>query len=102
MGTPEAKIRYGDRSAHAAEVLRRLDEIGAIRLDVLVSKAAEIKAITGGGGGSGAVTELDPEDRICYRFYIKVGPRDDIDLVSVANQLRGLGFEIKRVGAPSK
>lgn len=83
-------------NAQAVEVLRKLNDIGAINLDVLVSKASEIKTIAGGGGAS-AAAELDPEDRICYKFYIKVGPRDEIDLVSVAAELKGLGFEVKRV-----
>ena len=79
-----------DRNARAAEVLRRLDEIGAIKLDVLISKSAEIQGIAG-------VSELDPEDKICYPFMIRVGPRHDIDLVSVATELRQLGFDLKRV-----
>ena len=36
-----------NRNVHAAEVLRRLDEIGAIKLDVLVSKASEIQGVAG-------------------------------------------------------
>lgn len=97
---PVSKVR--DRNSHAVEVLRRLDELGAIRLDVMVAKATEIKAITGGGGGAGSISELDPEDRICYPFYIKVGPRLDIDIVSVASELRALGFEVKRLGTQTK
>jgi len=81
-----------DRSGHASEVLRRLDEIGAIKLDVLVSKSAEISNIVGGVRG------LDPEDGICYPFVVRIGPRHDLDLVSVSNQLRQLGFELKRTG----
>ena len=34
-------------SNHAAEVLRRLDAIGAINLGVLVSKASEVLGIAG-------------------------------------------------------
>jgi len=79
-----------DRNVHAAEVLRRLDEIGAIKLDVLTSKAAEIQSVSG--------VALDDDDHgICYPFYIHLGPRHDIDLVSVAGQLKQLGFELKRV-----
>ena len=33
---------------------------------------------------------------ICYPFYIRIGPRQDIDLVSVAAQLKQLGFDLKR------
>jgi hypothetical protein len=84
-----------DRNAHAVEVLRRLDEIGAIKLDVMVAKAAEIKSIIG-GSGAGSVLELEPGD-ICYPNYVILGPRRDIDLVSVASELKGLGFEVKRM-----
>ncbi len=78
-----------DRNLHAAEVLRRLDEIGAIKLDVLASKASEIQGVAG--------ISLDDEDHgICYPFYIRIGPRRDIDLVSVASQLKQLGFDLKR------
>ena len=80
-----------DRGNNAADILRRLDEIGAIKLDVLVSKASEIQNIAG--------VSLDDEDHgICYPFYVRIGPRRDIDLVSVASQLKSLGFELKRVG----
>lgn len=82
-------------NTQAIEVLRKLNDLGAINLQVLLSKADQIKAISG-GGGSGAALELDdPETRICYKHYIKIGPRDEIDLVSVAAELKGLGFEVK-------
>lgn len=87
-------------NTQAVEVLRRLNDLGAINLDVMIAKAAEIKAITSGGGSSSGATgalELDPEDRICYKFYLKLGPRDEFDIVSVADELRGLGFEVKRL-----
>src|SRR5262245_16671808 len=91
MDVREEKAKGGqDRDTRAAEVLRRLDEIGAIKLDVLVSKSAEIQGIVGG------FSALDPEDLICYPFMVHIGPRQDIDLVSVANQVRQLGFELKR------
>jgi hypothetical protein len=78
-----------DRNVHAAEVLRRLDEIGAIKLDVLASKASEIQGISG--------VSLDDDDHgICYPFYIRIGPRHDLDLVSVASQLNQLGFQLTR------
>jgi hypothetical protein len=82
------KDQHQGRSAHAAEVLRRLDQLGAIKLDVLIEKSSEIGSILGSA-------ELDAEDRICYPFMIQIGPRHDIDLVSVANELRQLGFEIR-------
>jgi len=91
-------IKPRDRNGRAIEVLRRLNDLGAINLEVMISKADEIRAVTrGSGGGSGAATELDPEDRICYPFYIQLGPRLDIDIVSVAGELRSLGFEVKRL-----
>jgi hypothetical protein len=77
--------------AQAARILKQLDAIGAINLDVLVSKSAEIAGIAG-------LSELDPEDRICYPFIVRIGPRLDFDLVSVANQVKNLGFELRRVG----
>ena len=77
-----------DRNTLAAEVLRRLDEIGAIKLDVLASKASEIQRTAG--------VALDDGDNICYPFYVRIGPRRDIDLVSVAGQLQQLGFELRR------
>ena len=83
-----------DRNAQAAEVLRRLDEMGAIKLEVLASKASEIQGVAG-------VSLDDPERGICYPFYIRIGPRRDIDLVSVASQLKQLGFELKRVNVPA-
>ncbi|MFN7995723.1 MAG: hypothetical protein U0Q18_19085 [Bryobacteraceae bacterium] len=83
-----------DRNVHAAEVLRRLDEIGAIKLDVLASKAAEIQSVAG--------VAIDDDDHgICYPFYIRIGPRHDVDLVSVAAQLKQLGFELKRSAVQS-
>ena len=85
------------RNARAVEVLRRLDEVGAIKLDVLISKASEINEIVRGSGGGSAA--LDEEDRICYPFMIRIGPRHDLDLVSVASELRQLGFEVRRLSA---
>ena len=89
METQAQTIRPRDRNTRAVEVLRRLNDIGAINLEVMISKADEIRAVTRGGGGAGsAATELDPEDGMCYPFYIKVGPRLDIDIVSVASELQ--------------
>jgi hypothetical protein len=91
----------GRRHVSAVQLLRRLDDIGAINLDVLLSKSAEIKEVVtaaGGGSGAGGVAELDEWDRICYPFVIRIGPRLDFDLESVANELKQLGFEVKQRG----
>lgn len=80
----------------AADVLRRLDAIGAIKLDVLVAKAAEIQGIVGGG----AAAELDDDHGICYPFYIRIGPRRDLDLVAVAAEVKQLGFDLVRGVGP--
>jgi hypothetical protein len=103
MGNTDDKPKH--RNAHAAELLRRLDEIGAINLGVLVSKSAEIQGIA--GGTSGTISEVEHD--ICYPFVMQVGPHPprEIDLVSVVNQLRDLGFEVrplnlKQVGAQTK
>jgi hypothetical protein len=93
-------LKSRDRNAHAIEVLRRLNDIGAINLEVMISKADEIRAVVKGGGSAAA--ELEPEDKICYPFYIKVGPRLDVDIVSVASELRSLGFEIRRQATAGK
>jgi len=87
------------RSTNAVEILRRLDDIGAIKLDVLLSKSAEIKDIVsaGGGGGVGGAM-LEEWDRICYPFVVRIGRRDEFDLVTVVNDLRQLGFEVKARG----
>lgn len=72
----------------AFDVLKKLDALGAINLDVLVSKSSEIKAIAGIAG-------LEPGE-ICYLFNLHIGPRRDFDLVTVADQVKQLGFELKR------
>lgn len=84
-----------ERNVHAAEVLRKLDEMGAIKLDVLASKASEII------GAVGSVPDDDGTYRICYPFYIHIGPRADLDLVAVAAQVKQLGFELKRAAVVS-
>ena len=88
------------RGASAVHLLRRLDDIGAIKLDVLLSKSAEIKDIVaaGGGGGASAASDLNPEDWICYPFVIRIGQRSDFELVTVVNELRQLGFDVKQRG----
>ncbi len=85
------------RNRNAVQVLRRLDELGAIKLDVLLSRSAEISQIiteAGGGGGGGAV-RLEDWERICYPFVIRIGPRSELDLVSVAAELKQLGFDVR-------
>ena len=76
------------QNLQATEVLRRLDQIGAIKLEVLLTKSAEIKGIAG--------AHLEPGD-ICYKHYIRIGPPKDLELVSVAAELRQLGFELKSI-----
>jgi hypothetical protein len=87
----------GARNKTAVEVLRRLDELGAIKLDVLLARSAEIGEIitAAGGGGGGGVAMLDEWERICYPFVIRIGPRSELDLVSVAAELKQLGFDVR-------
>lgn len=94
MDTDDKGVR--SRNSDAVKTLRRLDDIGAIKLDVLLSKSAEIKDIVaGGGGGIGSGAMLEEWDRICYPFYIRIGPRHDADLVTVVNDLKQLGFDVQ-------
>ena len=89
----------GSRKTSAVQVLRRLDDIGAIKLDVLLSKSAEIRqvaAAAGGGGASGVA--LEEWENICYPFVVRIGPRHDFDLVRVVDELKQLGFEVKQRG----
>ena len=95
MDTDDKALTSGiSRNADAVKVLRRLNDIGAIKLDVLLSKSAEIKDIVASGGGGGGSAMLEEWDRICYPFYIRIGPRHDLDLVTVVDELRQLGFEV--------
>lgn len=93
METHDDKCK--NRNVQGAEVLRRLDDLGAIKLSVLVSKAAEIQ-------GAAGVSFDDDGYQICYPFYIHLGPRLDIDIVSVAAQFKQLGFEIKGIGTQTR
>ena len=87
------------RNASAAQILRRLNDIGAIKLDVLLSKSAEIKeVVAASGGGGSAAAELNPEDWMCYPFVIRIGTRHEFELATVVNELRQLGFEVKQRG----
>ncbi len=88
----------GTRNRAAVEVLRRLDELGAIKLDVLLARSAEIGQIisdAGGGSGGGGAAMIDEWERICYPFVIRIGPRSELDLVSVAAELKQLGFDVR-------
>ena len=87
------------RNVNAVQLLRRLDNIGAIKLDVLLSKSAEIKeVVSAGGGGGGASVALEEWENICYPFVIRIGPRHDFDLVTVVDELKQLGFDVKQRG----
>lgn len=78
---------YSERSV---ETLKALDKIGAINLDVLISRAAEVQAVLQEVG-----VELEPGE-ICYRFTMHIGPHFG-DVVSVAAEVEQLGFAIERV-----
>ena len=86
----ETTDKANAHASHAADVLKKLDAIGAINLEVLVSKSSEIRSIAGLAG-------LEPGE-ICYLFNLHIGPRRDFDLVTVANEVRQLGFELRRTG----
>jgi hypothetical protein len=78
--------------ADAAKILRALDDIGAISLETLIGSAEKVRGTLSG-------FELDDPDRlICYPFVIRIGPKDDYDIVTVAADLKDLGFEINRIG----
>jgi len=77
-------------SERSVETLRALDKVGAINLDVLISKAAEVHAVLKEVG-----VELEPGE-ICYRFTMHIGPHFG-DVVSVAAEVERLGFAIERV-----
>ena len=87
----------GTRNRAAVDVLRRLDELGAIKLEVLLARSAEINEIitAAAGGAGGGVAMLDEWERICYPFVIRIGPRSELDLVSVAAELKQLGFDVR-------
>ena len=77
-------------SERSVETLRALDKVGAINLDVLISKAAEVQAVLKEVG-----VELEPGE-ICYRFTMHIGPHFG-DVVSIAAEVERLGFAIERV-----
>jgi hypothetical protein len=84
------------RASNAVQVLRKLNDIGAIRLDVLLSKSAEIKEIVAAGGGGASAALDDDWWQMCYPYMIHLGPHLEIDLVTVVAELRQLGFEVKQ------
>jgi len=77
-------------SERSVETLRALDKVGAINLDVLISKAAEVQSALKEAG-----VDLEPGE-ICYRFTMHIGPHFG-DVVSVAAEVERLGFAIERV-----
>ena len=87
-----------NRNVSAVKMLRRLDDVGAIKLDVLLSKSAEIREIVSAGSGGGGAAMLDEWENICYPFIIRIGPRHDFDLVTVVDELKQLGFNVQQKG----
>jgi ABC-type tungstate transport system permease subunit len=77
-------------SDRSVATLKALEKVGAINLDVLLSRAAEVQ-----GALKEAGVELEPGD-ICYRFTMHIGPRFG-DVVGVAAEVQRLGFAIERV-----
>ncbi len=79
-----------DISDRSVATLKALEEIGAINLDVLLSRASEVQ-----GALKKAGVELEPGD-ICYKFTMHIGPHFG-DVVGVAAEVQRLGFAIERV-----
>ncbi len=79
-----------DISDRSIATLKALEKVGAIDLDVLLSKATEVQ-----GALKEAGIELEPGD-ICYKFTVHIGPHFG-DVVSVAAEVQRLGFAIERV-----
>jgi hypothetical protein len=77
-------------SDRSVATLKALEKIGAINLDVLLSRANEVQ-----GALKEAGVELEPGD-ICYQFTMHIGPHFG-DVVSVAAEVQRLGFAIERV-----
>lgn len=83
-------MRY--ETADAAKILRALDDVGAISLDTLIGSADKVRDTL-------TSFDIDDPDRlICYPFVIRIGPKDDFDVVTVAAELKDLGFELNRIG----
>lgn len=77
-------------SERSVATLKALEKVGAINLDVLLSRAQEVQ-----GALKEAGVELEPGD-ICYKFTMHIGPHFG-DVVSVAAEVQRLGFAIERV-----
>lgn len=99
MQPSEAKVV--PRVSEAARVLQQLHQMGAINLDVMVEKAAEIRTITAAGSGP-YFDDDEPWYRMCYQHYIHVGPSNLIDLVSVADKVSQLGYRLTRTAQKMK
>ena len=82
-----------DISDRSIATLKALEEVGAINLEVLLSKAAEVQ-----GALRTAGIELEPGD-ICYKFTMHIGPHFG-DVVGVAAEVQRLGFAIERAKKP--
>jgi hypothetical protein len=79
-----------DISDRSVATLKALEKVGAINLDVLLSRASEVQ-----GALKEAGVELEPGD-ICYKFTMHIGPHFG-DVVGVAAEVQRLGFAIERV-----
>ena len=77
-------------SDRSVATLKALEQVGAINLDVLLSRASEVQSALKEAG-----VELEPGD-ICYKFTMHIGPHFG-DVVSVAAEVQRLGFAIERV-----
>ncbi|MGH8961435.1 MAG: hypothetical protein ACRDWT_09535 [Jatrophihabitantaceae bacterium] len=77
-------------SERSVETLKALEKVGAINLDVLISRAEEVR-----GALKDVGVILEPGE-ICYRFTMHIGPQLG-DIVSVAAEVEQLGFAIERV-----
>jgi ABC-type tungstate transport system permease subunit len=79
-----------DISDRSVATLKALEKVGAINLDVLLTRADEVQSALQDAG-----VELEPGD-ICYKFTMHIGPHFG-DVVGVAAEVQRLGFAIERV-----
>jgi ABC-type tungstate transport system permease subunit len=79
-----------DISDRSVATLKALEKVGAINLDVLLTRANEVQSALKDAG-----VELEPGD-ICYKFTMHIGPHFG-DVVGVAAEVQRLGFAIERV-----
>jgi hypothetical protein len=79
-----------DISDRSVATLKALEKVGAINLDVLLSRASEVQEALKEAG-----VDLEPGD-ICYKFTMHIGPHFG-DVVGVAAEVQRLGFAIERV-----